>query len=739
MYTRDILINPWIFVPKNLIKILCNLEVLRSGFTYITTIFGLLITSFVFTADISISNDHIALAIPNQCKKDISSCSTLHPPVAVVGSDQNVNENATVILSGKGHDPDPNDKLSFSWKQILGPTVALKNSNMANPSFTAPIVSSDSLLKFSLIVTDEEGAISQPKIANITVKHINNPPKSNAGPDQTVNVDQLTTLDGSKSKDQDSSGDSIKYSWKQISGPAVKLNGADTSIATFTAPSNISSDKVLEFTLTVRDNKNANSNDSVKVTDKYIPPPNKLPIADTGPDQTIKAGDFVYLNGTASKDPDGNIASYTWKQIGGPSVKLNGADTPIPSFTSPINISSNTSLAFELTVIDNKGLKKSAIGSVTVLPSPQPQIPNFTYENFTYGIKIQYPFNWHIQNEVNAFDKNGRPVQPIDIVDIAPPIESDPNNRALLQLGVEQINPIDTKNLDLYLQKIINFYNIKAHKFHLESRTTHANLAGKQAYSLVFTDIHRGLPRKIMITGTINGDRNYYLIFSAEAVKFDSFAPTVQKMINSFEIKPRQSNKQPTIVDDQQPKIAGNVTLLQPNEINPTLTPRPNNLTYDNSTYGVKIQYPSSWKVYPGLNFFDENGIVQPTKIAYISPPIESNPNNRSGLHIGVDQLTIDDTRDLNVYMNRIINYYKSSSTDFHVVSKKTNSKLAGIQAYSLVFTNTYPQGFPTKTLEKGIINGDSVYYVFFTAEAAKFNDFLPIVQKMINSFELEQ
>jgi hypothetical protein len=55
------------------------------------------------------------------------------------------------------------------------------------------------------------------------------------------------------------------------------------------------------------------------------------------------------------------------------------------------------------------------------------------------------------------------------------------------------------------------------------------------------------------------------------------------------------------------------------------------------------------------------------------------------------------------------------------------------------VFTNTYPQGFPAKTLEKGIFNGDSVYYVFFTAEAAKFNNFLPTVRKMINSFELER
>jgi PKD domain len=325
----------------------------------------------------------------------------------------------------------------------------IRISSSSSFALGAPIVSSDSLLKFSLTVKDEEGAISQPDIVNITVKHTNHPPKANAGPDQAVNEGHLATLDGSKSKDQDSS-DSVKYLWKQASGPVVKLNNADTSVATFTAPSNISSDKVLEFTLAVRDSKNATSNDSVKVTDKYIPPLNKHPIADTGPDQTIKAGDLVYLNGTASKDQDGNIASYSWRQIGGPSVKLNGADTPVPSFTSPINTSSNTSLAFKLKVMDDEGLKNSAIGNVTELLSPELHIPDFTYENFTYGIKIQYPSSWKVHTGLNLFDENGI-VQPIKIANISPPIEFNPNNRSGLHIGVDQLTIYDTRDLNVYV------------------------------------------------------------------------------------------------------------------------------------------------------------------------------------------------------------------------------------------------------------------------------------------------
>ena len=39
------------------------------------------------------------------------------------------------------------------------------------------------------------------------------------------------------------------------------------------------------------------------------------------------------------------------------------------------------------------------------------------------------------------------------------------------------------------------------------------------------------------LIGTIDGDKNYYLAFSAEAAKFNDFLPTVQKMINSFELE----------------------------------------------------------------------------------------------------------------------------------------------------------------------------------------------------------
>jgi MYXO-CTERM domain-containing protein len=60
----------------------------------------------------------------------------------------------------------------------------------------------------------------------------------------------VVTLNGSASNDPD--GDALSFEWSQTSGPPVSLGNANTSRATFTAPT-VQSDTMLQFRLTVRD------------------------------------------------------------------------------------------------------------------------------------------------------------------------------------------------------------------------------------------------------------------------------------------------------------------------------------------------------------------------------------------------------------------------------------------------------------------------------------------------------
>ena len=66
---------------------------------------------------------------------------------------------------------------------------------------------------------------------------------ANAGDDQFVSPGDLVTLDGSASQ-----GDIVLYLWQQTAGTSVSLSGAETSIATFTAPEEVGA---LTFDLTV--------------------------------------------------------------------------------------------------------------------------------------------------------------------------------------------------------------------------------------------------------------------------------------------------------------------------------------------------------------------------------------------------------------------------------------------------------------------------------------------------------
>ena len=78
------------------------------------------------------------------------------PPVANAGADQNVDEGDEVTLNGSGTDID-GTITSYSWNQISGVPVTLSNSNVPNPTFTAPQVDADMALSFQLTVTDNAG------------------------------------------------------------------------------------------------------------------------------------------------------------------------------------------------------------------------------------------------------------------------------------------------------------------------------------------------------------------------------------------------------------------------------------------------------------------------------------------------------------------------------------------------------------------------------------------------------
>ncbi|WP_028022797.1 glycosyl hydrolase family 18 protein [Enterovibrio calviensis] len=98
------------------------------------------------------------------------------------------------------------------------------------------------------------------------------------------------------------------------------------------------------------------------------PPRNKAPVANAGADVTVEAASMVSLDGSASKDTDGQVVAYSWKQTGGPSVALTNANAVSASADIPA-VTVDTQFVFSLTITDNKGA--TSVDTVTVIAKKQ--------------------------------------------------------------------------------------------------------------------------------------------------------------------------------------------------------------------------------------------------------------------------------------------------------------------------------------------------------------------------------
>ncbi len=170
------------------------------------------------------------------------------------------------------------------------------------------------------------------------------PPTANAGPDQNLadndrQPGELVTLDGSLSVDPD--GQIISYRW---------TNAANDTIATGPRPTVRLPDGQQTLTLLVTDNSGASGTDTVSIR-VTAPATNQVPIANAGADRIVadtdtQAGEAVALDGSASRDPDGTIATYEWL-IGASTVLASGATPTVQLPDGPHTLT--------LRVTDNAG------------------------------------------------------------------------------------------------------------------------------------------------------------------------------------------------------------------------------------------------------------------------------------------------------------------------------------------------------------------------------------------------
>jgi len=140
-----------------------------------------------------------------------------------------------------------------------------------------------------------------------------------------------------------------------------------------------------------------------------------------------------------------------------------------------------------------------------------------TYENRNYGIQIQYPSDWSVQESKSSGE-------PINVATFVSPTGHDSDPTADVSLYIDKLhNSTTTLNNYAYFVAFADYENRPSY-FHafrlLELNTNLSILAGKSAYTLIGTyqDPSAG-SQKIMEVGTIIGDKVYSVQYIADAPK----------------------------------------------------------------------------------------------------------------------------------------------------------------------------------------------------------------------------
>ncbi len=261
------------------------------------------------------------------------------PPVADANGPYSGTVNVPLGFDGSASSDSDGTIVAYDWDFGDGST-----GTGVKPTHT--YVSGGTFTVF-LTVTDDAGATGKAS-ATATIGLGNLPPIANVNGPYTGTTGTAITFDGSASKDPD--GTISAYSWDF--GDGTTGTGAKPS-HTYTSAN------IYNVILTVMDDAGATNSASTTatITDSQV---NQPPVAVPNGPYSGTVGTPVKFDGSASNDPDGSIASYSWDFGDGTS---GSGSTPLHTYQS------SGRYTVILTVTDDQGATGSMGTSADIKPA----------------------------------------------------------------------------------------------------------------------------------------------------------------------------------------------------------------------------------------------------------------------------------------------------------------------------------------------------------------------------------
>ena len=307
------------------------------------------------------------------------------PPSVDAGEPVAVSEGAQVTLNATASDQD-GDQLTYSWNHDSALGISLANAASLSPTFTAPQVSANTTVAFTL--TADDGTDTRSDTVTVTILDVPVVGTPNGGSGQ--NTTAVLNPDGplgprdigriTLTSDTPGAIEAIwvtpsetpagyRISWAQVGDPYLTWTDS-TGNAFPTDPSRTITglEEGIEYKAKVRATYGGTSGDwSGEITITVARSANNPPTADAGTAQTVQEGDTVTLSATAS-DQDGDQLTYSWSHDSSLEMILTDADSLAPSFTAP-QVHGNTTITFTLMADDGTDTHSNTV-TVTILDVP---------------------------------------------------------------------------------------------------------------------------------------------------------------------------------------------------------------------------------------------------------------------------------------------------------------------------------------------------------------------------------
>jgi hypothetical protein len=170
-------------------------------------------------------------------------------------------------------------------------------------------------------------------------------------------------------------------------------------------------------------------------------------------------------------------------------------------------------------------------------------------------------------------------------------------------------------------------------------------------------------------------------------------------------------------------------------------------LIYHNDRYGASVQYPSNWSIRiendSNLQQYKPDHFKSKVIASFYVPRLSSGlpifyigTNSNLSKRIDHSPITLKNYLDLAVKSKNLTNFPNLKIISSSLGNINNKNILSGSLAYKLVWTYVNPIYGLRKVMEFGTLIGkDTGYFIDYSASIERFNDYLPLVQKMKDTF----